>query len=236
MLLSVWKNGFQVRCEEIAKLTLGKRENKMKLKALVVGVVLATASPFVMAGENVGPYIGGNFGFTSVDTASELQKLANDLVAAGATSAHATMDQKSTGFKVLGGYQVNENLAIEGYYANLGSYKFTLLTTGPALSGSGDIKPTAIGIDVLGILPFSPTQSGFVRVGYFHGESKGNFSVTDGTTTISDSSTTTGSDYKLGLGADWKVSPSLGIRTEWEYYHDKDRPISMLSIGITSHF
>jgi hypothetical protein len=40
-----------VRREEIAKLTLGRRENKMKLKALVTGVVLATASPFVMAGE-----------------------------------------------------------------------------------------------------------------------------------------------------------------------------------------
>lgn len=205
----------------------------MKLKILVAGIGLAFIAPLAMAGENVGPYIGANFGFTSLSTANQEQKLVNDLVAAGFTSAQMSMDQKSSGGKILGGYQFNENLAVEGYWASLGSYNYTILTTGPTLSGSGDVKVTAIGVDVLGIYPFTPTESGFVRVGFYQADAKANFSVTGGP---SASSSSTSTNPKFGLGADWKFTPSVHFRFEWEYYNASDTPISVLSVGLTSHF
>lgn len=208
----------------------------MKLKTLAASIILASAAPLAMAEENVGPYIGGNFGFTSIDTANEQQAFVNDLVAMGFTSASMGMDQKSTEFKVFGGYQANENFAVEGYWANLGTYGFTLFTTGPTLSGSGEIKVTAMGVDLVGMLPFSPQVSGIVRVGYYQGKAKDNFSITDGISTESDSSTSTWSDAKFGFGAEWKFNPSVRLRTEWEYYNDSETPISVLSVGIVSHF
>lgn len=204
----------------------------MKLKTLAAGVLMATAIPLAMAAENAGPYIGANFGHTAINTGTVGQKLVNDLVAAGFTSASMTMEQGNTGFKLLGGYQVNENFAVEGYYADLGKYNFTLLTTGPVVSGSGNIKATAYGVDLLGIIPFNQGVSGIGRIGVYRGEGKGSFSALG----VAVNSTSTGTDFKLGLGAEWKLSPALRLRTEWEYYNDKDVPINMLSVGIVTHF
>lgn len=205
----------------------------MKRKIFVAGIVLASTAPLAMAAENVGPYIGANLGFTSINTANEEQKLVNDLVALGFTSANMGMDQKSTGGKILGGYQFNENLAVEGYWASLGSYNYTIFTTGPALSGSGDVKVTAMGVDVLGIYPFSPSASGFVRVGFYEADAKASFSVSGGPSATSSSTST---NPKFGLGGEWKLTPSVRFRAEWEYYNASDTPISVLSVGITSHF
>ena len=205
----------------------------MKLKKLAAGIVLASVAPLAMAAENVGPYIGGNFGFASVDTGAEMQNTVNSIVALGYTSANMTMEQRSSGFKLFGGYQANENFAVEGYWANLGTYSYTLFTTGPTLSGSGDIKATAIGVDLVGMLPFSPSQSGFARVGVYQWDVKDSFTFSTGQT-FTDS--TSGSDIKFGFGAEWEVNSSIRLRTEWEYYNDKDTPVSVLSVGIVSHF
>lgn len=205
----------------------------MNLKTFVTGIILVSASSFAIAGESAGPYIGGNFGFTSFDTKTEMQQTVNEIVALGYTSASMTMDQKSSGFKILGGYQINESVAVEGYWANLGTYNYTLATTGPTLSGSGSVKVTAIGIDLVGMLPFSPEVSGIARIGAFQFDAKDTFSLFGGS---SSSSTTTGSNAKFGLGAEWKVSPSIRLRTEWEYYKDDQAPIGVLSLGIVSRF
>lgn len=205
----------------------------MKLRTLVVGVVLVSAGPLAMAAENVGPYVGGNFGFTSIDTGTVMQQTVNDIVAFGFTSASMVMDQKSSGFKIFGGYQINESIAVEGYWASLGTYNYTLATTGPTLSGSGDVEVTAIGVDLVGMLPFSPEVSGIARIGAYQYDAKDTFSLTG---FGSSSSTTTGSNAKFGLGAEWKFNSSIRLRTEWEYYKDSDTPVSVLSVGIVSRF
>lgn len=204
----------------------------MRRSALAVSTILAVFSCSVFAAEDVGPYVGGNIGVTSINTANEQQKLVNDLVAAGFTSASMGMDQASKGFKVLGGYRFTENFAAEAYYASLGTYKFTIATTGPAVSGSGDIKLKASGVDLLGMFPFSSSHTGFVRVGYFQGTGDATFTV-GGT---SSSSSSNGSDFKVGFGDEWKVTPALRLRGEFEYYNDKDTPISVLSVGLIAHF
>lgn len=212
--------------------SLALKGNEMKRSALAVSTILAVFSCSVFAAEDVGPYVGGNLGVTSIKTANEQQKLVNDLVAAGFTSASMGMDQASTGFKVLGGYRFSENFAAEAYYASLGTYKFTVATTGPAASGSGEMKMTATGVDLLGMFPFSSAHTGYVRVGYFQGT--GDATITVGG--ASSSSSSKGSDFKVGFGDEWKITPALRLRGEFEYYNDKDTPISVLSVGLIAHF
>ncbi len=201
------------------------------LPAMSLFVMTLFTVPVFAAGEaNV--YIGGNLGVARIDTRTEIQQLANDLVAAGYSSAAVTMDQGSTSFKILGGYQINQNLAFEGYYADLGKYDFTLSTTGPTRSGKGDAGITGFGVDVLGILPLNASNSVFARIGLFGWDSKGTFAITGGSSlSVSDS----GTDLKFGLGYDWKITPKLLLRTEWEYYK-LDPEISVLSAGFTYRF
>ncbi len=201
------------------------------LPATSLFVMTLFAVPAVAAGET-NAYIGGNLGVARIDTRAEIQQLANDVVAAGYSSAAVTMEQGSTSFKILGGYQINPNLAIEGYYANLGKYDFTLSTTGPTLSGKGDVGITGFGVDVLGILPLDASNSVFARIGLFGWDSKGTFAVTGGK---SFSASDSGTDLKFGLGYDWKITPKLLLRTEWEYYK-LDPEISVLSAGFTYRF
>ncbi len=201
------------------------------LPATSLFVMTLFAVPVVAAGET-GAYIGGNLGFARIDAGSEIQALANDLVDAGFSSAAVTMEQGSTSFKILGGYQVNQNLAFEGYYADLGKYDFTLFTTGPTLSGKGDVSLTGFGVDVLGILPLDASNSVFARIGLFGWDSKGTFAITGGG---SFSESDSGTDLKFGLGYDWKITQKLLLRTEWEYYKF-DSAISVFSAGFAYRF
>ncbi len=201
------------------------------LPATSLFVMTLFTVPVVAAGET-GAYIGGNLGFTGIDVGTEVQELANDLVAAGFSSASVTMEESSTSFKILGGYQINQNLAFEGYYANLGKYDYTVFTTGPTLSGKGDVVLSGFGVDVLGILPLDASNSVFARVGLFGWDSKGTFAITGGG---SFSESGSGTDLKFGLGYDWKMTQKLLLRAEWEYYK-VDPDISVLSAGLAYRF
>jgi OOP family OmpA-OmpF porin len=206
------------------------------MKKIAAGFVFVSFSMFAQLGfaeEHGSAYIGGNFGLTSIDAGSTLQKLVNDVVALGYSSASASMDQKSTGYKIYLGRRLNPNIAIEGFWAKLGTYNYTLFTTGPILSGSGDVQLTAIGADIL--FMFSPhrSQSGYFRMGFYQADAKSSFSVTGGP---SASASDTSSNLKFGLGNEVAISDSTNFRFDWEYYNDSDVPINILSVGLNSHF
>ena len=203
-----------------------------KLELLLAGSVFSIlATGNALAADDKGPYIGIGVGFTSIDAGTSGQELANELVALGFSSATVTIDESSTGFKLLGGYRVNKNFAVEGYYANLGTYDFTVFTTGPVATVTGEVEVTALGMDLLGIVPFNPTLSGFARVGVYRWDSEGTVSGPGGTFSASED----GTDFKFGLGLDWKVAEAMSVRAEWEYYNNDDS-ISMLSAGIVFRF
>ena len=80
-----------------------------KLELLLAGSVFSIlATGNALAADDKGPYIGIGVGFTSIDAGTSGQELANDLVALGFSSATVTIDESSTGFKLLGGYRVNK--------------------------------------------------------------------------------------------------------------------------------
>src|SRR5690349_14499654 len=134
----------------------------MKARCVVAALGLAFAGCAVA--QEKGPYIFGSFGVTHIDSGSTAQDTADELTAAGFGGARASFDENSTGFKLGGGYRINKNFAVEGYYADLGKYDLSASVTTPAaVSVSGDLKVTAWGADAVGLLPFG-RHTAFAKV------------------------------------------------------------------------
>ena len=202
---------------------------------VLTGCLLSITARHAAAAEEMGVYIGGSFGAARVDIGSAARDLENDLVAAGFGSASVRFEDKATGFRLLAGFQVNPNFAVEGYYANLGKYDLSVQTTGPATTGSGDVELTGIGVDAVGILPFNATWSGLGRIGFFGWDADSRFSVSGGGTSSQDAVTETGTDLKFGLGIEWKVRADVRLRAEVEHYLFDD-PVTFLSLGLVYRF
>src|SRR5262245_16219151 len=100
------------------------------LKKTIVATLIALASTASMAAE--GFYAGVGFGQTKVDLDKEADALRNDLVAGGATAFTVSTDDTDTGFKIFGGYEVNQHFAVEAGFANLGKAKLSANVAAPA--------------------------------------------------------------------------------------------------------
>lgn len=197
----------------------------------LAGCLLSLTALQSLADEEMRVYIGGSFGTARVDIGSKARDLERDLVGAGFGSASVSIDDKASAFRLLGGFQVNQNFAVEGYYASLGKYDLSLATTGPTANGSGDVKLSGLGVDVLGILPFTSRLSGIGRVGFFSWDAKSSFTANAGGTTSGDSVTEVGTDFKIGVGIEWKAGARVRLRAEVERYNFDD-PLTFLSLGL----
>lgn len=106
----------------------------------------------------------------------------------------------TTSGKLFGGYQLNPNFAVEGGLTELGN-----INTGTG--GSVDTYGTYV--DAVGILPLNPQWSLLGRVGVAH--------MQVNTPTGNDG----GNGLKAGLGAEYALSKTVGLRAEWERYELK---------------
>ena len=202
------------------------------MKKVILGALLLVLPCTASAEGLSGAYVGVSGGLATINTGTQLQQTVNSLVAAGFTSASMTMEQKSANYKVFAGYNINENFSVEAFYSSLGSYNYTIFTTGPVVNASGSFKLNAYGADILAKLPVAETNSVYLRVGYF--QSKTDFTFAGGGISVSDSSKT--SNVKFGIGGDYGVTENISLRTDWEYYNDKDTPINVFSLGLVANF
>jgi OOP family OmpA-OmpF porin len=208
--------------------------NRLAVRILA-GCLLWMAAGQAPAAGDEHIYIGGSFGTARVDAGPAARDLENDLLALGFGSASVRFDDRSSGFRLLAGFQVNPHFALEGYYANLGKYDLSVQTSGPATSGSGDVKLTGIGVDAVGILPFSASWSGLGRLGLFTWDADSRFTLSGGGASAQDAVTETGTDLKIGLGIEWKVAAAVALRAEAEHYLFDD-PVTLLSLGLVYRF
>jgi OOP family OmpA-OmpF porin len=145
-------------------------------------------------------------------------------------------DENSFGLKLFGGYKVNRNFAVEGGYFNLGKFGYTANTTSGSQTGSA--KYQGLNLDGVGILPLTQKFSALGRVGLTYTQAKGTFSGVG----ISDPSPSKSeANYKLGLGAQYDLTDSLGLRAEVERFRitdaiGNDGSAHMFSIGLVYYF
>ena len=149
-------------------------------------------------------------------------------------------DDRDFGFKLYGGYKFNKNFALEGGYFNLGEFGFTANTT-PTGTYTGSGKFQGLNLDLVGILPVSEKFSAFGRVGYIYTETKDTFSGTGAVTVTNPNPEKKEGNYKYGLGLQYDLTRSLGLRAEWERYRVNDAvgnkgDIDMALIGLIYTF
>ena len=162
------------------------------------------------------------------------------LLGSGFTTTSISDDDRDTGFKLYGGYQINKNFALEGGYFNLGKFGFTA-TTVPAGTLKGDIKLQGLNLDAVGILPINQKFSAFGRAGVNYAQAKDSFSGTGLVNVTNPNPSKREANYKFGVGLQYNFTESLGMRAEAERYRINDAvgnrgDIDLLSVGLVYSF
>ncbi|MDB5822032.1 MAG: flagellar motor protein MotB [Herminiimonas sp.] len=195
------------------------------------------ATPFAMAQE-AGWYAGANVGQSraKIDDA----RITGGLQASGLATTSINDDDRSTGYKLYGGYQINRNFALEGGYFDLGKFGFTA-NTAPAGTLSGNTRMRGLNLDLVGILPITEKFSAFARAGVAYAEAKDNFSGTGAVNVLNPNPSRREANYKLGLGVQYELTQALAMRGEVERYRVNDAvgnrgDINLVSVGLVYRF
>ena len=219
-------------------------EKNMKFKSasgkrsVVAYAVLASfVSPFAMA-QDAGWYGGLNYGQSKAKI--DDPRIISGLLGSGFFTTSIKDDNRDTGFKIFGGYQMNRNLALEAGYFDLGKFGFTANTT-PLGSLTGDIKIKGVNLDLVGIVPFSEKFSAFGRVGVTRAEAKDTFTGTGLVRVLNPNPRKSDTNAKVGLGLQYAFTESLGMRAEVERYRINDAvgnkgDIDLVSLGLVYRF
>lgn len=129
-----------------------------------------------------------------------------------------------TAFGVLGGYSYNQNIAVEAEYADLGSF---------GNAGTAG-KSSAWGIAAVGSYPFNESFSLFGKLGIASTSTKA-------TPVVGASHTANKTSATYGLGGQYNVNKSVGIRFGWDAYKVGDAvtgtgTANMYSVGAVFKF
>lgn len=208
------------------------------LSVAVLAALAAMASPFAAADEITGWYGGVNIGQSraKIDDA----RISSGLLGAGFTTTSIRNDDRDTGYKVFGGYQLNRNFALEGGYFDLGKFGFTANTV-PAGTLNGNIKLRGVNFDLLGMLPITEKFSAFARVGVNYAEARDSFSGTGAVLPLNPNPSKKDTNVKYGLGLQYAFNDRLAMRAEVERYRINDAvgnkgDIDLASLGLIYRF
>lgn len=164
-------------------------------------------------------YIGAGVG-QSRATIDE-PRLRASLAANGETVTGFTKDQRDTGYKLFIGRQLNQYVAVEGGYFDLGKFNFQSTTSGNGVL-NGQAAFRGVNLDLLGQLPLSQRLSLLGRVGMHYTKTNTEFS---GNRLLGSTNTHASErklNAKLGLGLEYKFSEALALRGEVERYRLND--------------
>jgi OOP family OmpA-OmpF porin len=154
--------------------------------------VLTLASTAALAENGTGFYVGGGVGYAGhqvdCDGISDCSK-------------------SHVGFKLLGGYQITPNLAIEASYGDTGRTK----VSEDGMNAS--LKTHSYTVAALGIFPVSKEVELFGKLGAHVTKTKFNVSFPG----VSESASFTGNGLLAGLGAQYRFTPNVIGRVEYEW-------------------
>jgi OOP family OmpA-OmpF porin len=188
--------------------------------------------------DETGLYGGINLGQSRANI--DDKRITSELLGGGFATTNISDDDKDFGFKVFGGYQFNKNIAVEAGYFDLGEFSFRANTV-PAGTLDGKIRIKGINLDLVGIIPFTDRFSAFGRVGVNYAEAKDSFSGTGAVNVTNPNPSERDTNYKFGLGVQYQLSDSLGVRAEAERYRINDAvgnhgDIDLFSVGLLYKF
>jgi len=190
------------------------------MKSAVIAAVALTASAFALpaaAQMNLSAfYVGATVGQSEFKNACD-----------GTTGS---CDDKDTAWRILLGYQLNRNFAVEAGYHDLGKAE----ASGAGVTAS--IKTKIWELVAVGMLPVANQFSVYGKLGGYHAKS-------EGTSNIGVSADENNNGVTWGVGGQWDPMANLGVRLEWQQYHDiggdslggKDN-VNVISVGALWRF
>lgn len=193
--------------------------------------------PLVWADDS-GWYGGANLGQSR--SRIDNPRISAQLQGAGLTATSILDNNRDTGFKLYGGYQLNKNFAVEGGYYDLGRFGF-IATTLPAGTLSGNIRLRGVNLDGLGILPITERFSAFGRLGLNYADARDSFVGSGAVIVTNPRPSKRELNYKFGVGLQYALTPAWGVRAEAERYRINDAvgnrgDIDLLSLGLVYRF
>lgn len=142
-------------------------------------------------------------------------------------------DEKDTAYKIYGGLEVNEYISMEVGYVNLGEAKVTDTT-------SSTVSAHGMTMQLVGTYALNPSVIFIARGGMniLNLEIDGPFAGTS-----NDNVGDTDVAWSLGLGAQYNLTESVGLRLEWERYfkvgdatETGESDIDMITAGLVYKF
>lgn len=201
-------------------------------------VALAVIASPIASAQDAGWYVGANVGKSraKIDNAG----ITRNLIGNGFTGVTINDDDRDTGYKVFGGYQLNKNFALEGGYFDLGKFGYKA-TTVPLGTLTGTIKVRGVNFDLVGMLPVTEKFSAFGRAGVNYAQSRDTFSGTGLVVVTNPNPRKRQANFKVGLGLQYAFSDALAVRLEAERYRINDAigkkgDIDLFSLGLVYRF
>jgi OOP family OmpA-OmpF porin len=193
--------------------------HKSTMIAGFMAASIATAgSAYAQAGQDRGWYLGGSIGQSSMDIEG----------CGGVVSC----DDKDTAWRILGGYQINRNFAVELGFHQLGDASASFP------GGRVDFEANAIELVGIGAVPLANNFAVYAKAGFYRGETEATGSNVAGPIDMKETNT----DITYGVGVQYSFNPKFGIRAEWQRYPNMggeeigESDIDVLSIGVVVRF
>lgn len=167
------------------------------------------------------PYFYGGVSLGASQARIDDESIVARLRGAGLATTRMTLDESSTAYKIFGGYQFTPNWALEAGYFNLGKFGYAA-TTMPAGTLTGQAKFQGLNLDLVGTLPLDERWSLLGRVGVQHGKTRDTFTRGGAVALTALNPSSSETNFKVGVGVQYAVSPGFLIRGELERYRVND--------------
>lgn len=212
--------------------------SKHMLRVLGAAAIASLSGASALAQE--GGYYYGGLSVGQSRARIDDERITAGLIAAGMQTTSMSLDERGTAFKLFGGYQFNRYFALEGGYFDLGKFGYTS-TTSPAGTLNGQIKLRGFNLDLVGTLPITDRLSAIGRVGAQVAKASDTFSGTGAVQVLGPDPHKRDTNYKVGLGLQYEITPSFLIRGEAERYRINDAvgnrgDVNMFSVTLVMPF
>jgi OOP family OmpA-OmpF porin len=195
----------------------------MNSKHTLCLMVLAGFGPLAMGtacAQDEG-YLYGGISAGASRAKIDQERIGGSLLGTGLTTTGFQRDERSTAYRLFGGYQFNRNFALEAGYFDLGKFGFNA-TTLPAGTLNGQIQLRGLNLDLVGALPLGDRWSVLGRVGAQAAQARDTFSGTGAVAVLNPNPSKREINYKYGAGLQYAFSRDFMMRLEAEHYRIND--------------
>ena len=209
------------------------------LPLLPLAFAIASTTTVAQDADQSGFYVGLSVGQSKVKFDD------NEVPNITGSTSTVSKDERDTGFKIYVGHRFNRNFALEGGWADLGSFRATRNFTAPVVGTfTAEIESSGVFIDAIGILPIQQFSL-FGKAGLMYATTESSFSTTGGVALspgVNRNPKESEVEFKLGLGASYAVTRSLAIRAEFERHFEVgtsetgEGDVDLISLGVTFRF